>query len=431
MGRRRACRSTETTRVSVADVGALPPDLAVTNIQTATDRVVATVRNGGDRSAEARVHMTADGHPSGDATATVGPRSAVEVPLAFSGRPSAVTVTVEDRDGLQANNSRYAVVGADNRPAVLLVTGNGDVQRDAFYLRAALAAGAPEQPGYDVQAIAAGKLGELAGPKLSTYAAVVIVSTGGLERRGRELLAAYLNGGGGLLVAAGPEVDGEVASDLLSDLKVKVLAESRPAARTLAAADRRHPVFARFGGDLPTLALVQFRLVARVVAEGCQTIARFTSGEAALVDCPAGEGRAVIVASDLNNVWNDFPLHPTFVPFVQEIVRYAAGSRAHTAEYTVADAPAAAGGRPGIVSLADAGGRGRRVAVNVDPRESDPSRMSASDFEAAVTRLKEEGGAQSRVEARQQEERQRLWRYAIMLVLAALVAEGVIAARTA
>ena len=41
------------------------------------------------------------------------------------------------------------------------------------------------------------------------------MSTRGLERRGRELLADYVRRGGGLLIAVGPGVDGEVAAEML------------------------------------------------------------------------------------------------------------------------------------------------------------------------------------------------------------------------
>ncbi len=71
------------------------------------------------------------------------------------------------------------------------------------------------------------------------------------------------------------------------------------------------------------------------------------------------------------------------------------------------------------------------MAVNVDPRESDPARMSAADFQSAVARLKDEGISEARVEARQQEERQHLWQYVLATMLGLLVVESAIASRTA
>jgi hypothetical protein len=421
----------ESARIEIADVGPAPPNLAVSGIRTASDRVMATVRNSGDRTVNARVRLMLDGRPAGEVTAPIGPRAAADVPLSIEGRPSTVAVVVEDTVGLQADNVRYAVVGENDRPSVLVVTSSGDLQREAFYLQAALEAGAPGLAGYDVSGVSGAALGSLTPERLSGYAAAVLVSTTGLERRGRDLLAGYVKNGGGLLIAAGPGVDGEVVGDVLADVKLHVSAADKPAPRTLAAADRRHPVFAPFGADVPTLALVQFQMVSRISGDGCQTVARFTSGEAALFDCLSGDGRALVLASDLNNAWNNFPLHPTFVPFVQESIRYAASARSRAGEYVIGDVPPGVPARPGIASLADASGRVRRVAVNVDPRESDPARISADEFQSAVTRLKETGVTEARVEAGQQEERQRLWQYAIGLMLFVLAAEGVLASRTA
>ena len=131
-----------------------------------------------------------------------------------------------------------------------------------------------------------------------------------------------------------------------------------------------------------------------------------------------------MLASDLNNRWSDFPLHATFVPFLHETVRYLASGRSQNRDYLVGDAPAGIPATPGIVAIPGPASQVRRVAVNVDPRESDPARLSGAEFEAAVTRLKDAGRAESSIEARQQEDRQHLWRYALGLMIAVLVLEG-------
>lgn len=142
----------------------------------------------------------------------------------------------------------------------------------------------------------------------------------------------------------------------------------------------------------------------------------------------------MVIASDLNNRWNDFPLHPTFVAFLHEAVRYLSSARPQGSEYLIGDAPAGMARAPGIVSVADGGakdGRQRRVAVNVDPREVDAARVSSADFEAAVTRLKDVGASEARVRATEQEDRQHLWQYVLAVMLIALAFEGVVASRAA
>jgi hypothetical protein len=427
----------EGARIEVVDVGELPPNLAVTSVSAQPDRVVATVRNAGPRARDAHLHLTIDGRPAGDATVTLAPNQSAEATFAGPPRGMAAAVTVDDPDGLQADNVRYAVLNGADPPAVLLVTSSGDAGRDALYVQQALAAGGPAGNGYQVAGLSAALLSSTDPDALQRYPAVLLLSTRGLERRGREALASYARSGGGLLVAAGPDVDGDVVADVLGQgftLRLVTASSAKPTPRTLTPADARHPVFQRFAGTAATFGLVTFQNTARISGADCQTLARFTTGEAALLECPAGEGRALVLASDLGNQWNDFPRHASFVPFLHEAVRYLGSARAHAAEYLVGDAPAAARRTPGVVTIADASGRGaapRRIAVNVDPRETDPSRLTADDFQSAVTRLKDLGASDARVEARQQEDRQHLWQYGLALMAAILVVEGLLAARTA
>ncbi|HZT75205.1 MAG TPA: BatA domain-containing protein [Vicinamibacterales bacterium] len=423
----------EGASIEIADVGAMPPNLAVTSVRAAGDRVVATIRNAASTARDARVHLTVDGRPAGDATAALGPNQSGDVSFArASGRAAAVSV--DDPAGIQADNTRYALVESAAAAPVAVVTGSGDLSGEAFYLQHALAAGGAR--GYRPVGLSGATLSTLAAGGLNEYAAIVLVSTRGLERRGRELIADYVRSGGGLVLAVGPEIDADLVADVLggdATLRVSPVAPvSAGPARAFAPADVRHPVFQPFASNAAALGLVRFRQAARVEGRACQTIARFTTGDAAMLDCAAGDGRALVLASDLNDRWNDFPLHATFVPFVQEAVRYAGSAREQASEYSVADAPKGVARRPGVVAIADAraGAVPRAVAINVDPRESDPARLSADEFQSAITRMKDAGSSEVRGEARQQEDRQHLWQYAIALMAIALVAEGLLAART-
>jgi hypothetical protein len=300
----------------------------------------------------------------------------------------------------------------------------------------ALAAGTPADSAFQIVSAGGADLAGWTEDRLTPRAAVLLLSTRGLERRGRELLAAYARHGGGIFIAAGPEVDGDVVGDVLgagSTLRIATVEGTRPAARVLAPADGRHPVFQAFAANPASLGLVTFQNAARIGGAACQTLARFTTGDTALIECPAGDGHALILASDLNNRWNDFPLHATFVPFVHEVVRYLASARAHAVDYLVADVPTGIRRVPGVVTLtgaAVASGGSRTIAVNVDPRETDPARLSADEFQSAVMRLKGAGVTETRGEAREQEDEQHLWRYALAAMAVLLAAEGVLAART-
>lgn len=424
------------TMIEVVDVGAMPPNLAVTAVRPMPDRIVAAIHNGGSRPRDARVHLQIDGRAAGDAVVSLGANQSAEAIFPGAPRGSSAAVSVDDVEGIQADNVRYAVIGGTGKPSVLVVTGSADLSRDAFYVQHALAAGTRADSPFQVVGAGGADLAGWNEERLRPYAAVLLLSTRGLERHGRESMAAYAQHGGGIFIAAGPDVDGDVVGDVLgagSTLRIAAVEGGRRAARVLAPVDGRHPVFQAFAGNPASLGLVTFQNAARIGGDGCQTLARFTSGDTALIDCPAGEGRAVILASDLNNRWNDFPLRATFVPFVHEVVRYLSGARSRAVDYLIGDTPAGVKHAPGIVTLNDEGktsGATRTIAVNVDPRESDPARLSVDEFQSAVTRLKPERSIETR-EAQEQEDQQHLWRYALAAMALLLAAEGALSARTA
>jgi hypothetical protein len=350
------------------------------------------------------------------------------------------SLAIEDREGLQADNVRYVVRDAGSRSGVVVVTATGDLDREAFYVKQGLSASTSNSDRLQIAATSPAALASPRAPQLSATAAVVLLSSRGLERRGRETLAKFVRNGGGLLLAAGPDVDGEVVADIFArQPRLGISTSIAPAGqwpqRSLVAVDVRHPMLQAFGSTVPALGLVTFQRIAKVDAPGCQTVARFTTGEAALLDCSPGEGRALIFASDFDNRWSDFPRHATFVPFVQEAVRYLTSGGPKQGEYLIGQLPPGVAATPGIVSAPDAllarGQRAAKLAVNVDPRESDPTRISVNEFQAAVTRLKDIATSETRVDAEQQENRQRLWQYAIALVCAVLAIEGIVASRTA
>ena len=429
-------------RIEIADVGAPPENLAVTAARAVGDRLVASIRNTGAQAREARVNLSVSTGPDtgssttkvAETTIPVGAQQSAELTFAMP-RGRWAAVSVDDRQGVAADNARYLVLDNASRPTVLLVTATGDVSREAFYVEQALVAAGSDGRGYEVEGVGGADLQKWDQGRLDAHTAVVLLSTRGLDHHGRSLMAEYTRKGGGILIAGGAEVDGEVVSEALGGLKVGMLNSSAGVSaaggvRTLALADVRHPVFHTLGGR-SSLGLVKFRRVTTIRAAECPALARFTTGEAALVDCEPGEGRVLVLASDLDNQWNDFPLHATFVPFVHEAMQYLSGGR-RSSDYLVAHVPAGVPPVPGIAPFASVPGAvPRLVAVNVDPVESDASRLTVEEFQTAVTRLKDVAVAEQGVEARQQEESQHLWQYGLALMIAMLIVESAVATRTA
>ncbi len=216
-------------------------------------------------------------------------------------------------------------------------------------------------------------------------AAVLLLGTYGVERAALEAIGRAHAAGTGLVVAAGPGLEVSRLDGVLPWLVGK---ESSTAAQalTLAPTDIRHPAFRALDGNAGWLSTVRFdRALDLGAARDGHVLARFSDGAAAIVERD-GKARLLVLASDLSNTWNDFALHPAFVPFVHGLVQYAAASGAPPRELRVGERPDLT--RPGVIE-----DRRARVAVNVDPAEADRARLTPAAFTAAVPRAGGDGRA--------------------------------------
>ena len=423
----------------VADAGSAADNLAVTNLRVDAGGLVATIRNAGSRAITTRAHLSLDGSPAGDVAVTATPAALTDV-LFTAARPKVgvASLTLDDEQGYPADNVRYLVLDPPPRTSVLTVTTLGNAASEAFYLERALMV---NERAFTLTTIGVGDLTQMAADGLGDRHAVLLLGTRGLDRRGRDTLQTYVTRGGALFAVAGPDLDADAPSRIFSNIQWRARLRDPTSTVSFAPTDVRHPIFRPFGQSSGNLGRVRFdRSVQIDEAPGATVLARFSDGAPALLEYKIASGRLMYFASDLNRQWNDFPLHPTFVPFVQSVMRYLTASVNAPGEYLVADAPAGARREPGIVSMPSARpandgsrGQGRRVAINVDTRESDPARMSPSALVASIVRAgtdsagestaKDEAAATSTVVSRA-ESQQNLWRYGLALMLVSLVLES-------
>jgi hypothetical protein len=430
----------ERVTVEVEEIDSPAGNVAVTSLRVDGSDAVALVQNFSRGIRTEQVTFAIDGKRLGVTPVTVAPRGTAEARISVLGRTSgSLSASVTDRDGYAADNTRFAVLDPAEAPSVVAITASGQ-PADVYYLeRAVMVADGPG--GFRFRSLSGPAFSNLTPEALREVDVIVVMGTRGLEHRGRELLGNYVRGGGGVLLAAGPDVDPQVLRETFDSIvPVTMRARETRAPLRFAPADSRHPVFRLFGG-VGTLANVSFARAAGLDAQGgADVIARYSDGAPALVEHQLSSGRMLMFASDLNNRWNDFPLQPAFVPFVHEALRYLAAARPPRSEYLVGDLPAAVGAVPGVVGVpmpgAAAGGvpstslrTSRRVAVNVDARESDPARITADAFRNGVSRMNVTAAQQARAQAREREESQRFWQYALVLMMVSLAAEGILGKR--
>ena len=432
-------RAAVPAQVDVEVVGVPPVDrnLAVTAAGSDAAGVVAVILNTGSDRVETEAALALDGREVARRFLSLVPGSNEarwDVP---PDRARVVAVSVADPDGYRWDDVRYALLGPASPTVVHVVANNGTIDGEAFYLAQALGV-APESRPFEVRPV---EPAALTAPDASDWQvgdAVVVVGTDGLSRPGRARVATFVEAGGGLLLATGPGVDPRLVRDLLGEavgLAVEAPGETSvdTAARRLAIVDPRHPVFRPFGDLVATLGQVRFTGTARVNlpdreggAAGADApplvLARFDHGDPALVEYRRGAGRALVFASDLNLDWNDFPRRPGFVAFLHEMVRYLAGPPAEPRELLLADVPV---GVPRVPGVAADPASGRLVAVNVDPRESEPRPLTPDGF---LARLGDGRATASPVppapDGAAREAEQSLWWYVVLAVAVVLVGEA-------
>src|SRR6202035_4964177 len=86
--------------------------------------------------------------------------------------------------------------------------------------------------------------------------------------------------------------------------------------------DSSHPAVARADGWRG----VKFFYALNVDAGDSRVVVRLGDQTPLLLEKRIGEGRVVLLTSGLDNLTNDFPLHPAFVPFIEQTARSLAGS---------------------------------------------------------------------------------------------------------
>ena len=417
--------------VEVEGVEGPSANTALTGMRLEGTEAVAIVQNYSPRPVTAEVVFSIDDRRIAAVAVSMVSGGSTEARVSLEGQaPGRLAAVVDDRQGYAADNVRYAVLDAASAPLVLAVTAS-DNPAESLYLDRAM--GITEGPGgFRFRAVSGPAFSDLEAPALAEASVIVVLGTRGLEQQGRERLARFVRAGGGVLITAGPDVDPAILKGALNGI-VQTSWRDREAtapgrALRFAPDDSRHPVFRLFGG-VGTLGNVSFSRAALIeVPATAEVVARYSDGTPALVEERTAGGRVLIFASDINDQWNDFPLQPAFVPFIHEALRYLTSSRLAKAEYLVGDLPGAEGLTPGVMTLThDA--RARRVAINVDPRESDPSRMSADDFRAGVSRLNASAAGQAGTGTRDQEDGQRLWQYALLMMVVSLAAEGMLGRR--
>ncbi|HUF30080.1 MAG TPA: BatA domain-containing protein [Gemmatimonadaceae bacterium] len=404
---------------------------------------------------------------------TLPPSGATSITFAPATLPAGVTrgeVSIT-ADQLSADDTFVFTLAEGENISVLIVESDGAAASTSLYLARALAIG--DAPGFRSRIVQSGRLtsSDIAG------AAVIVLNDAPPPRAElTRALASRIAEGAGLLIVAGPRADDRswpVDATLLLPATTGDIAD-RPAGRPASVGfmDRSHPALTVFraprSGDFAAARFLRYRTLQPV--SGAEVLARFDDGAPALVERRVGTGRALVLASTLDGIWNDLPLQPVFLPLVHQITRYAAGYAERRRWYTVGEVVDLARDPSGIASDSargtlvalspsgertlipperrpvieigergfyelrpESGSRSVALAANVAAAESDLSRVDPEELTLAISPAPADTAAVSLTAGldglAEPERRHHLWWWLLAAAFVALAAETVLGNR--
>jgi Aerotolerance regulator N-terminal/von Willebrand factor type A domain len=287
------------------------------------------------------------------------------------------------------------------------------------------------------------------------YAVVVLSDVASLPGAFEAALQKYVRGGGAVLIALGrmsamhPQVP--IFDQPIDETRYTPREGER--FQTVASVDPSHPAVRR-DHQWDT---VKFYQSIHVEPGKSKVVARLSDNTPLLLEKQIGEGRVLVFASTFDNISNDFPLHPSFVPFVAETASYLGGLDDGSPNYTVgaflelraakqqgttvevldpsgrraltleeaARAQTIALSSEGFYDVRRPTGRHELVAVNADRRESDLDMLPAETLtlwqntgQGAVNAA---GGSEASLENKRS-----FWWYVLLVALLLAVAETIV-----
>jgi hypothetical protein len=369
-----------------------------------------------------------------------------------------VTVEVAG-DGFAPDNRAFFAISRRDQLKVLIIETAPGGRTESFFLAEALLAG--EEAPYAPTIKTPGTTNPL---ELSNYQLIVLNDAEGI---GQELAAAlkkFVERGSGLIIAAGRHTEASTYNRLLgaiSPARLEAIAERRGEYALLSQIDADHPIFNEIARSSRLAAIRVYAHFRASPNERASVIAALDDGSPLIVEGLAGSGKVILITTTLDTAWNDLPLKPLYLPLIRQMLDYLS-QRQHTASYRVGQPfavnaasdgsfPAVEGPRGStveghkgasgqlIITPEENGfyrlrypGRSEYVAVNLDPKESDLSKLDIEEFTASVR------GPHSQDQSLPQDEpltpaeiesRQRLWLPLLALALASFAAEALLARR--
>jgi len=297
-------------------------------------RTVATVAGYNTDAATRKVTLVANGKPieTKDVKVPAGGRATMEfltldVPYGLT----KCEVRIDGADKFPQDDHWYfSVERADPKPA-LLVHGDNDTA-SPLYLKTALESSTDAAFTLDMETTL-----QAANANVPKYAFVILSDPGPIPAKLEEALETYVKAGGAVLVSLGrnaiPGRKVPVADVLITALHT--IARENEAVQTVAQIDNSYPSFGKTQ-NWDSVEVFQYATIqAPPDSPDTRIAARLANGLPLMVDRKVGEGHVLIFASAFDNVANDLPLQPVWLPFLEQTTHEMGGVGSARGTYKV------------------------------------------------------------------------------------------------
>ncbi len=185
---------------------------------------------------------------------------------------------------------------------------------------------------------------------IKRYDVLILANVSSISATEADRLKTYVNGGGGLIITVGDQVNTDVYQQHLGESENPLLpctltqatgdAIGKETFQVVASVDYRHPIFMPFSnpnhGDFAKGRFYRFYQSAPV--SDATVLASFDDGNPAIVEKIYGNGRVLCYTSSIDREWNDLPIHGVYLPFLHETIKYLALKQAgQIPDYRVGD----------------------------------------------------------------------------------------------
>jgi len=281
------------------------------------------------------VALAVNGKNRSEGAVSLAPNAVEEKEFTFpvtASEPVNGTIEIAD-DSLPLDNQRFFSYQPDQKIQVLVVDGDPKTvahQRETFYLENALS---PLAAALSHIEPTISTLEQLEARDLFDFSVVILCNVSDLPFDYEIQLEKYVMQGGALFITLGDQVDPKYYNQKLGNLLPATIESLQQVGRQdepfrLQLQKSEHPVLKIFTGKaLEEMKSIRVHSLYRVEPRENRKFTVplwFANKYPALVESDFGKGKVLLYATSIDRDWNDFPIQPTFLPWVQRWVKYAA-----------------------------------------------------------------------------------------------------------